>query len=110
MKCGQQYGNEAVLFVRSVSNLHLSFANGRGPQSSTNSNNLSKKNCFLKKFLDNKCVCTHCGDLSWLTTQVDRPQNGVRSHVLPGSTVAQRVDAKHIPGKSKKCKKKWLQY
>lgn len=43
---------------------------------------------------------TYCGDLSWLTTHVERPQNGVRSHVLPGSTVAQRVEAKHIPGKS----------
>lgn len=35
-------------------------------------------------------------------TQVDRPQNGVKSHILPGSNVAQRVDAKHIPGKSEK--------
>lgn len=31
---------------------------------------------------------------------MDRPQNGVKSHDLPGSTVAHRVDAKHIPGKS----------
>lgn len=34
------------------------------------------------------------------TTQVDRPQNGARSQDLPGSIVAQRVEAKHIPGKS----------
>lgn len=38
--------------------------------------------------------------LSLDTTQVDLPQNGVKSHDLPGSTVAHRVDAKHIPGKS----------
>lgn len=31
---------------------------------------------------------------------VERPQNGVKSHVLPGSIVAQSVEAKHIPGKS----------
>jgi hypothetical protein len=41
------------------------------------------------------------------TTHVERPQNGANSHVLPGSTVAQRVLAKHIPGKSKNnCKEK----
>lgn len=39
-------------------------------------------------------------ELSSATTQVERPQNGERSHVLPGSTVEQRVEAKHIPGKS----------
>lgn len=46
---GQQYGNEAVLLVFSVSSLHLSLANGNGPQSSTNSNNLKerKKTFFL---------------------------------------------------------------
>lgn len=38
--------------------------------------------------------------LSLATTQVDFPQNGVKSHDLPGSTVAHLVDAKHIPGKS----------
>lgn len=38
--------------------------------------------------------------LSFATTHVDLPQNGVKSHDLPGSTVAHRVDAKHIPGKS----------
>lgn len=38
--------------------------------------------------------------LSLETTHVDFPQNGVKSHDLPGSTVAHRVDAKHIPGKS----------
>lgn len=40
VKLGQQYGKAAVLLVFSVSNLHLSFANGKGPQSSTNSSNL----------------------------------------------------------------------
>lgn len=40
------------------------------------------------------------GGLSSETTQVDLPQNGANSHDLPGSTVAQRVLAKHIPGKS----------
>lgn len=44
---------------------------------------------------------THFGGLSSETTHVDRPQNGVNSHDLPGSTVAQRVLAKHIPGKSR---------
>lgn len=34
---GQQYGNGAVLFVLSASNLQRSFAIGNGPQSSTNS-------------------------------------------------------------------------
>lgn len=43
---------------------------------------------------------THFGGLSSETTQVDLPQNGASSHALPGSTVAQRVLAKHIPGKS----------
>lgn len=38
--------------------------------------------------------------LSLATTHVDRPQNGVNSHDLPGSKVAHLVDAKHIPGKS----------
>lgn len=33
-------------------------------------------------------------------THVDRPQNGVKSHDLPGGKVAHCVDAKHIPGKS----------
>jgi hypothetical protein len=42
------------------------------------------------------------------TTHVERPQNGANSHVLPGSTVAQRVLAKHIPGKSKNNQKKEL--
>lgn len=99
MKCGQQYGKEAVLFVRSVSSLHLSFANGNGPQSSTSSKSLKKTVVRTKMFLS-KIIVTYCADFSWLTTHVDRPQNGVKSHVLPGSTVAQRVDAKHIPGKS----------
>lgn len=34
---GQQYGNGADLFVRSVSNLQRLFSIGNGPQSSTNS-------------------------------------------------------------------------
>jgi hypothetical protein len=38
--------------------------------------------------------------LSSETTQVERPQNGANSHVLPGSTVAHLVLAKHMPGKS----------
>lgn len=38
--------------------------------------------------------------LSFDKTQVDLPQNGDKSHDLPGSTVAHFVDAKHIPGKS----------
>lgn len=38
--------------------------------------------------------------LSLATTHVDRPQNGVNSHDLPGSKVAHLVDAKHMPGKS----------
>lgn len=64
------------------SSLHFGLANGNGPQSSTNS---SKR----------------CG-LSSVNTHVERPQNGVNSHVLPGSTVAHLVLAKHIPGKSAK--------
>lgn len=36
------------------------------------------------------------------TTHVDRPQNGVKSQVLPGAIVAHLVDAKHILGKSLK--------
>lgn len=45
-------------------------------------------------------MMTHCDGLVSDTTQVERPQNGARSHDLPGSMVAQRVEAKHIPGKS----------
>lgn len=101
LKMGQQPGNGAVLLVFSVikrliklsnisvgykdepsSSLHLSLANGSGPQSSTSSRRR--------------------GGLSSETTQVERPQNGVSSQVLPGSTVAQRVEAKHMPGKSVK--------
>lgn len=41
-------------------------------------------------------------EFSSFFTQVERPQNGVNSHVLPGSTVAHLVEAKHIPGKSNK--------
>ena len=55
-------------------------------------------------FLMNKLgnfVTNYFGGLWSETTHVDRPQNGANSHVLPGSTVAQRVLAKHIPGKSK---------
>lgn len=62
------------------SSLHLGLANGRGPQSSTSS--------------------SRRGGLSSDTTQVERPQNGWSSQVLPGSTVAHLVEAKHIPGKS----------
>lgn len=65
-----------------ASTLHLGFGTGSGPQSSTSSNNL--------------------GGWSSETTQVERPQNGANSQVRPGSTVAQRVEAKHMPGKSAK--------
>lgn len=82
LKTGQQPGNGAVLLVFSSSNLHLGLASGSGPQSSTN----SKRR----------------GGLSSETTQVERPQKGCNSQVLPGSTVAHLVLAKHIPGKSKK--------
>ena len=64
------------------SSLHLGLGTGRGPQSSTSSRSLLGS--------------------SWLSTQVLRPQNGARSQVLPTSTVAQRVDAKQRPGKSKR--------
>lgn len=47
-----------------------------------------------------KEILSHLPLLSSATMQVDLPQNGAKSHDLPGSTVAQRVDAKHIPGKS----------
>lgn len=101
LKIGQQCGKAAVLLVFSVdrnviiesidlwkfsffllpsSNLHLGLAKGRGPQSSTS----SKRR----------------GGLSSVSTQVERPQNGVSSQVLPGSTVAHLVLAKHMPGKS----------
>lgn len=81
LKLGQQPGNGAVLLVFSSSSLHFGLASGSGPQSSTNSRRR--------------------GGLSSETTQVERPQKGDRSHVLPGSTVAHFVLAKHIPGKSK---------
>lgn len=81
LKTGQQPGNGAVLLVFSSSNLHFGLASGSGPQSSTNSRRR--------------------GGLSSETTQVERPQNGCSSQVLPGSTVAHLVLAKHIPGKSK---------
>lgn len=44
VKMGQQKGKAAVLFVLSVSSLHLSFAkdSGKGPQSSTSSRSLKK--------------------------------------------------------------------
>jgi hypothetical protein len=48
---------------------------------------------------------TYFGGVSSDTTHVDLPQNGLNSHALPGSTVAQRVDAKHIPGKSENRRK-----
>jgi len=79
-KLGQQSGNGAVLFTLS-DNLHFGLAFGSGPQSSTNSNRvLSSPSAF---------------------TQVDRPQNGVNSHVCPTSIVEHRVDAKHTVGKSR---------
>lgn len=53
-------------------------------------------------------VLPYFGGVSSETAQVERPQNGANSQVLPGSTVAHRVLAKHIPGKSKKVKKKHL--
>lgn len=49
------------------------------------------------------------GGVSSETTQVERPQNGANSHVFPGSTVAQRVLAKHIPGKSIKKKRNGIE-
>lgn len=48
----------------------------------------------------NKTKGIYFGGVSSETTHVERPQNGANSHVLPGSTVAHRVLAKHIPGKS----------
>lgn len=107
VKVGQQYGKGAVLFVFSVSNLHLSLANGNGPQSSTNSSNLQIKkshfvtgtNTYVYYFL-----LYYLAGFSSFCTQVERPQNGVKSQVLPGSTVVQRVEAKHMPGKSVKKK------
>lgn len=56
--------------------------------------------CFQKKLL----IYFYFAELSSARTQVDLPQNGVRSQDLFTSTVAQRVDAKHIPGKSEKKK------
>ena len=78
-KIGQHSGKDAVLFVRSL-NLHLGLAFGNGPQSSTNSNRRP--------------------ELSSAGTQVERPQNGVKSQVCFGSIVAHFVEAKHMPGKS----------
>lgn len=84
--CGRNESESEFRRVRETrsclpsSSLHLGLARGSGPQSSTSSSSL--------------------GGLSSLRTQVERPQKGLRSQVLPGSTVAQRVDAKHIPGKS----------
>lgn len=46
---GQQYGNGAVLFVLSASNLQRSFAIGNGPQSSTNSWSLCKNGITKSK-------------------------------------------------------------
>lgn len=53
----------------------------------------------------NEMIFTHLPLLSFNLTHVDLPQNGVKSHDLPGSTVAHRVDAKHISGKSEQTKK-----
>lgn len=53
--------------------------------------------CF---FLQTSFNQSYFGGVSSDTTHVERPQNGANSHVLPGSTVAHLVDAKHIPGKS----------
>lgn len=53
-----------------------------------------------KFFLSTVKIISYLPLLSFDTTHVDLPQNGVKSHDLPGSTVAHRVDAKHIPGKS----------
>lgn len=78
-KIGQQSGKLAVLLVFSES-LHLGFAFGNGPQSSTSSRRIPL--------------------LSSAATQVERPQNGANSHEFPGSIVAQRVEAKQVPGKS----------
>lgn len=80
MNCGQQAGKEAVLLVFSSSSLHFGFARGSGPQSSTSSNN------------------PNFGSSG--ATHVDLPQNGVKSHDCPTSTVAHLVLAKHCPGKS----------
>jgi len=75
---GQQLGKSAVLLVLSDS-LHLGFGFGRGPQSATSSQSLP-------------CCAMH----------VDLPQNGFSSQVAPGSKVAHLVDAKQVPGKSRK--------
>lgn len=53
VNCGQQYGKGALLLVFSVSNLHLSFTNGNGPQSSTTSKSLLKLKLKLNYFLLN---------------------------------------------------------
>lgn len=55
---------------------------------------------ILKKKYNNLNEETYWAGLLSDTTQVERPQNGARSHDLPGSMVAQRVEAKHMPGKS----------
>lgn len=44
----------------------------------------------------------YLAELSSGTTHVDRPQNGFRSHCLPGSNIAHFVEAKQTPGKSTK--------
>lgn len=76
-----QWTTNLIYFQRvPSSSLHLGLASGSGPQSSTSSSSL--------------------GGLSSLRTQVLRPQKGLKSQDLPGSTVAHRVLAKHIPGKS----------
>lgn len=84
-KSGQHSGKLAVLLVFSES-LHFGFALGRGPQSSTSSKSTP--------------------ELSSAATQVERPQKGANSHEFPGSMVAQRVEAKHVPGKSGKSNNK----
>lgn len=48
----------------------------------------------------NIIINIYLGGFSSLSAQVERPQNGVKSHDLPGSKVAHCVEAKHIPGKS----------
>lgn len=80
-KIGQQLGKGAVLFVLSES-LHRGLALGRGPQSSTSSKRRP--------------------ELSSAGTQVERPQNGDNSQLCLGSMVAHFVEAKHMPGKSRK--------
>lgn len=65
-------------------------------------NYYQKNNIYIQAKETEMVFIIYLAELSSGTTHVDRPQNGLRSHCLPGSNIAHFVEAKQTPGKSTK--------